>query len=591
MILSASGWRAVFAEDENEESSTPAVREAFLTLAVIAAEVFAEHMASMRARRVVVGTDTRPTGPAIASAAVAGLQHRGLQVERLGISASPEIMAYAAQNPELDGFFYVSASHNPVGHNGIKFGGADGGVIGGETARTLIKSFRSRATDQEAVQIATNLIRAAKVEPGRDRPFETSTPKRRAIAVYESFTRGVLAGPGPDASQSMEGFSSALARSEPGIVVDYNGSARAASIDRTLFSSFGCQLHAVNDVPGGIAHVIVPEGPGLRECKEELERMHARDARFVLGYVPDNDGDRGNLVVIEKGRARQLEAQEVFALSCISELSWMEYAGALQGSAGGAAIVANGPTSLRVDRIAAAFGAQVYRSEVGEANVVSLARSLREQGLLVRILGEGSNGGTIVHPAAVRDPLQTVFSLLKLLLAPAAENRTAPISSWAEHAADPDSLHPGATLHEKLDWLLQSLPKFTTTSAFSDEARMKIQTVDHDALKSRFESLLPAAFARLREILAEQEIDSYEILNYEGTSCRIGAGNRTGAGTGGLKLSLRAGGVERGFAWMRGSGTEPVFRVMIDLEGHHKEEHDAALQWLRSLVRQADGSL
>ena len=52
---------------------------------------------------------------------------------------------------------------------------------------------------------------------------------------------------------------------------------------------------------------------------------------------------------------------------------------------------------------------------MGEANVVNLARNLREQGYQVRILGEGSNGGTITNPAAVRDPLNTIFALLKLL--------------------------------------------------------------------------------------------------------------------------------------------------------------------------------
>ena len=59
---------------------------------------------------------------------------------------------------------------------------------------------------------------------------------------------------------------------------------------------------------------------------------------------------------------------------------------------------------MRIEEIAEAFYASVYRAEVGEANVVNLARSLRDKGFTVPILGEGSNGGNITHPAAVRIP-------------------------------------------------------------------------------------------------------------------------------------------------------------------------------------------
>ena len=49
--------------------------------------------------------------------------------------AAPEIMAYArgvagAEREDAAGFVYVSASHNPRGHNGLKFGLGDGGVLG-----------------------------------------------------------------------------------------------------------------------------------------------------------------------------------------------------------------------------------------------------------------------------------------------------------------------------------------------------------------------------------------------------------------------------------------------------------------------------
>ena len=138
--------------------------------------------------------------------------------------------------------------------------------------------------------------------------------------------------------------------------------------------------------------------------------------------MPDNDGDRGNIVYINDrtGCAEILEAQEVFALSVLSELEFMKQtAAAAQGAsaAPGAklAVAVNGPTSMRIERIAEAYGVEVFRAEVGEANVVNLAAEKRAEGFEVRILGEGSNGGNITHPATVRDPLNTIFALIKLI--------------------------------------------------------------------------------------------------------------------------------------------------------------------------------
>lgn len=44
-----------------------------------------------------------------------------------------------------------------------------------------------------------------------------------------------------------------------------------------------------------------------------------------------------------------------------------------------------------------------------------MADDLRAQGLIVKISGEGSNGGCIIHPSRVRDPITTLLSIVKLL--------------------------------------------------------------------------------------------------------------------------------------------------------------------------------
>ena len=129
--------------------------------------------------------------------------------------------------------------------------------------------------------------------------------------------------------------------------------------------------------------------------------------------MPDCDGDRGNIVYWDEKQKKAviLKAQEVFSLSVLAELTYSIWQHGEEKDFK-PAVVVNCPTSMRINEIASALGAEVFRAEVGEANVVNLAREIRSQGYTVRILGEGSNGGTITYPAAVRDPLNTIFALL-----------------------------------------------------------------------------------------------------------------------------------------------------------------------------------
>ncbi|MEB8171490.1 phosphoglucosamine mutase [Macrococcus caseolyticus] len=74
---------------------------------------------------VVVGRDTRISGVMLESALVAGLLSTGAEVMRLGIITTPGV-AYLTREMNAQAGVMISASHNPVQDNGIKFFGADG---------------------------------------------------------------------------------------------------------------------------------------------------------------------------------------------------------------------------------------------------------------------------------------------------------------------------------------------------------------------------------------------------------------------------------------------------------------------------------
>jgi phosphomannomutase len=571
MILSASGWRTVFAAGGDEESESAEVGPAHLVLAAQAALAFADFLQESGGGAelaVAVGCDSRPTGPAIADAAMRMLIASGLRVEPLFITAAPEIMAYVKSTPRLAGFMYISASHNPVGHNGIKFGLEDGAVAGGEISRKLIERFRARSERPEAARevarLATKLDGRAYAALLEDMPRY----KGEALARYTEFTGRVAAASddGAEIERYLQSLREAARRSPIGILAELNGSARCLSIDRRIFEQLGILYRSANDRPRQIAHRIVPEGESLTPAARLLEEARRENPAFTIAYVPDNDGDRGNLVYFDTERqaAVPIPAQQLFALTVMAELTRL--AESAPAASQRTAVVVNGPTSMRIEEIARRFGAEVYRCEVGEANVVERARKLREAGYRVRILGEGSNGGNITHPATVRDPLNTLFSVLQLLL-----------------------YRPGVSLTE----LLAQLPAYRTTSAYEPEAKMQVRTTDHALLKSRWEQVFLRQWRERRAELAERfGITDWREVNYEGIRELVGFGPdyRSGDERGGLKIVFSdAEGRDTDFIWMRGSGTEPVFRVLADSSGDDPERERYLLEWQREMIEEADG--
>ncbi|MGM0846784.1 MAG: phosphoglucosamine mutase [Bacillota bacterium] len=75
--------------------------------------------------KILIGRDTRISGHMLEGALVAGLLSIGAEVMRLGVISTPGV-AYLTKALDAQAGVMISASHNPVGDNGIKFFGSDG---------------------------------------------------------------------------------------------------------------------------------------------------------------------------------------------------------------------------------------------------------------------------------------------------------------------------------------------------------------------------------------------------------------------------------------------------------------------------------
>ena len=583
MILSASGWRKVFAASGQEQDRNPEITQEDWALSAACASVFFDYIKELTGQEcpvIALGRDTRPTGTAIADAIKHMLVKKGALVQDTGICSAPEIMAYAKK---LDGFIYISASHNPIGHNGIKFGINDGGVLEAKENAKLVDALLAITDDDNKLAALVADAKACSSSALHEIELNEKSSKFNALRAYEDFICQTITD--SDNKEHQKDFFAMLdtqIRSKGfGVVCDFNGSSRARCIDKEFFTTHGIDFYSLNE--DEIAHEIIPEAENLVYVAEGMEDLHRhnKNCNALLGYMPDCDGDRGNIVYWDQNEGKPviLKAQEVFSLSVLAELTYSIWKNGGDASFK-PAVAVNCPTSMRIDEICRVLGAQVFRAEVGEANVVNLAREKRAEGWNVRILGEGSNGGTITHPASVRDPLNTVFAIIKLLMM----REDGLYEIWCKKAGI--EYKADFTLND----VLESLPVYTTTGVSESRAILKVKNTDHAKLKAAFQNSFEADWEKKKSDLKKKYgIAGYEAVITNGTKETREVTDYSLSGKGGLKIIFKdQAGSPIAFIWMRGSGTEPVFRIMCDVRGDNAEEEKALLEWETELIKKAD---
>src|ERR1700761_8276463 len=116
-LFGTDGIRAVAGESPLDRRTVRAVGVALATKL--------KDEAAGRPVHVVMGMDTRESGPWIAATLAAGLRDGGATVEWAGIITTPAI-AFLARKHGYSAGVVISASHNPWQDNGIKIFGGDG---------------------------------------------------------------------------------------------------------------------------------------------------------------------------------------------------------------------------------------------------------------------------------------------------------------------------------------------------------------------------------------------------------------------------------------------------------------------------------
>lgn len=320
---------------------------------------------------VVLGRDSRTSGPMFAHAAMAGLMSVGVDVIDLGIVPTPTVQM-AVEEHHAGAGLILTASHNPIEWNALKFVGPDGIFLDGEAGATV------RA-----------LAEKGPVRNG----WEGLGVVREDPAALQRHFGHILRLPMIDVEK--------IRARRFRVALDCVRGAGGRSIP-ALLEQLGCEVHGINlETDGRFPRAPEP----IPENLVELGRL-VRETKADIGMAVDPDVDRLALVD-ETGTPPGEDYTLAFAVRTV-----LEWAGGRVGGSTGTppTVVVNLSTSLVVEDAARDHGARFVRAPVGEANV---ARAMRDEGALIG--GEG-NGGVMLPALHIgRDAPLGVALILQML--------------------------------------------------------------------------------------------------------------------------------------------------------------------------------
>jgi len=226
--------------------------ELALDLAVAAAHVLGEVGAISKNRpKAIVGQDSRASGEFLEAAIVAGLSSAGVDVYKVGVLPTPAI-AHLVASTGADLGVMISASHNPMPDNGIKFFAKGGGKL------------------DDALEAA---IEARLNEPW-DRPIGKEVGR---VIVDESASERYIYHLLSSLSVNLAGIK---------VVVDCANGA-ASEVAPEVYARAGAEVIAISNKPNGLN---INDNCGSTHLENLIAQVKANGAD--LGIAHDGDADR-----------------------------------------------------------------------------------------------------------------------------------------------------------------------------------------------------------------------------------------------------------------------------------------------------------
>lgn len=326
-------------------------------------ESLAEHVAYAAGQlipkrsKVVVGRDTRDSGPLLEAAIVTGFIKSGHTVVRVGVIPTPGL-AFLAAEPGVALAVMITASHNPAADNGIKIFGHDGMKIS-DSLELQIESWIN--SGNEVPTTATGEV-----------VDDVKAIERYAAHLVEAI------------DVRFDGLS---------IAIDCaHGS--ASMIAPKVLEQLGATVHAIGITPDG--HNI---NSGVGSTHLEAVQELVRKTGAILGIAHDGDADRALFV---DGLGRIIDGDHVLATLAIAMLQSHQ----LKKST----VVTTVMSNLGFHKAMADMGINVEVTAVGDRYVLERINELD-----LSLGGEQSGHIIIRERATTGDGILTALILLSLI--------------------------------------------------------------------------------------------------------------------------------------------------------------------------------
>lgn len=314
--------------------------------------------------QIVIGRDGRPSGKWIEDAIIKLLTSLGWDVCSLGIVPTPTVQLITENNKAACGIV-ITASHNPADWNGLKFINQKG-VFFDENENTQLWQFLDNKVSPK--KIANNIGKIEFVTNAIDYHIN----KIIELPIFEKMKHNSL-----------------LA------TVDAVNSSGSVAVVQ-LLEKLGCSINPLYcNETGEFPHTPEPLPENLGDLCEAV-----RESNSEIGIAVDPDADR--LVLIDE-QGNPIGEENTIVLTVLSVLEHSTNPSEIS-------IVVNHSTTQSVEEIATKYGAKVYRSAVGEINVVKKMQSIDA------IIGGEGSGGVIYAPLHYgRDSLIGITLVLGLM--------------------------------------------------------------------------------------------------------------------------------------------------------------------------------
>lgn len=324
------------------------------------------HRQSLASLPVLIGIDTRESGPEIAAWLADGLRRTGVTVEFAGLVTTPGV-AYLTRMGDFSAGVMISASHNPFEDNGIKV-----------FARTGYKlpDTEEHEIEEEIFRIAPEITPAIAAER-LDRTYDVQPYLDFLLSTIVTESDRTEARP-----QTLKGLK---------LVLDC-GNGAASALAPALFREAGAEVTAICNEPNG-RNINLNCGALHLERLRETVLANGADA----GVAFDGDADRA-ILISGKGRLVDGDAMMLIAARRLR----------VEGRLAGNIVVSTVMSNLGLEKALDRLGITMLRTPVGDKYV--LEEMLRQKAVLG---GEQSGHVIFGEFATTGDGMLTALKVLE----------------------------------------------------------------------------------------------------------------------------------------------------------------------------------